>query len=254
MEQIKSDKHLRPRAIITVDLFGHPADYTSICKIAADENIDLIVDAAQSFGASHKGEKVGNIGKFTCTSFFPAKPLGCYGDGGAIFCDNAEEAEVLRSLRVHGRGEGGKYDNVRVGTNTRIQTIQAAVLIEKLKIFPKEIEMRQKVANIYSSELDKLVEVPKVADGCRSIWAQYTIKSPKRDQLSDFLKRHQIPTQIYYAKPLHTQQPYSHYITAEDGLPNTLKLSETVLSLPMHPYLSEQVQDFMISKVKKFFS
>src|SRR5262245_30460662 len=241
---------LRPAAIIPVDLFGQPADHDAIERIAAREKLWVLCDAAQSFGATYKKRRVGTIGLATITSFFPAKPLGCYGDGGAIFTDDDGLAETMRSLRVHGQGSD-KYDNVRIGINGRLDTIQAAVLLEKLKIFPEEIERRDQIATRYNDHLGESVVVPIVPDGLSSVWAQYTIRLPgfeRRDFVAT-LKADGIPTAIYYPKPLHRQVAYAHYPTADGGLPVAERLADEVVSLPLHPYLSTEIQDRIIAAV-----
>jgi dTDP-4-amino-4,6-dideoxygalactose transaminase len=238
-----------PVGVIPVDLFGLPAAYDDILEIAAAHRMWVICDAAQSFGAAYKDRKIGTIGDLTTTSFFPAKPLGCYGDGGAVFLDDDETIAVLRSLRVHGQGTD-KYDNVRIGMNARLDTVQAAVLIEKLRIFAEEIEARQKVADRYSAALRDLVQVPEVPDGLTSVWAQYTVRLPAgrdRDRVAAELKSLGVPTAVYYVKPLHRQTAYRDYPVAGNGLPVSERLSDEVLSLPMHPYLEKPVQDRIIA-------
>jgi dTDP-4-amino-4,6-dideoxygalactose transaminase len=234
---VRRDGKLRPRAVVPVDLFGLPADYRAIDSVASSEGVVVIADAAQSFGASQDGRRVGALARITATSFFPAKPLGCWGDGGAIFTDDDELAEVIRSIRVHGRGGGGKYDNVRVGTNARLDTLQAVVLLEKLRIFDDELERRQSAAGEYGARLAGRVTPPTVPAGFTSAWAQYTICVAERDRVQAQLKEAGIPTQVYYPRPLHLQAPYAHYPAAPGGLPVTERLKDVVLSLPMHPYL-----------------
>ncbi|HEX8665420.1 MAG TPA: DegT/DnrJ/EryC1/StrS family aminotransferase [Beijerinckiaceae bacterium] len=242
---------LKPVGVITVDLFGQPADYDALEPVCAREGLWMMCDAAQSFGAEYRGRKVGAIGEITTTSFFPAKPLGCYGDGGAIFTEDAELAEVLRSIRMHGQGVD-KYENVRIGLNGRLDTIQAAVLIEKLKIFPSEIEARERIAKRYNELLREVAVVPEIAEGSTSVWAQYTIRIPGHDRAAfqEALKRAGIPTAIYYPKPLHRQTAYKHYPSAGNGLPVSERLSAEVVSLPFHPYLTEEVQDRIVAAVK----
>jgi dTDP-4-amino-4,6-dideoxygalactose transaminase len=223
---------LRLRAVITVDLFGQPCDYDAIEPVAREHGLALVCDAAQAFGAEYRGRRVGTIGDVATTSFFPAKPLGCYGDGGALFTDDAATAAFLRSLRVHGQG-ADKYDNVRIGTNSRLDTLQAAILLEKLRIFPSEIEARNRVAEAYAQHLEGLVAVPRVIDGARSVWAQYTVRVGDRDRLAGSLNAAGIPTQIYYRVPLHLQPAYRDFPRAGE-LSVSEKLSRTVLSLPMH--------------------
>jgi dTDP-4-amino-4,6-dideoxygalactose transaminase len=242
---------LNPVGVIPVDLFGHPADYRDIEPWCAANKLWILTDAAQSFGARYHDRKVGTIGLATTTSFFPAKPLGCYGDGGAIFTDDADLAAVIRSLRVHGQGSD-KYDNVLIGTNGRIDTIQAAILIEKLKIFPDELEQREIIARRYSEALKDVAEVPITAKGCTSAWAQYTIKVPaaKRDALAAVLRTQGIPTAIYYPKPLHQQTAYRNYPVAGNGPPVSDVIAHEVISLPMHPYLEPDVQDRIVAAVR----
>ncbi len=241
---------LKPKAIIPVDLFGQPADLDGIAAIAKREGIFVISDAAQSFGATYKGKRVGTQALLTTTSFFPAKPLGCYGDGGAVFTDDDKIAEVLRSVRVHGQG-ADKYDNIRIGMTGRLDTIQAAVLIEKLKIFPDEIEARNRVAARYAEGLKDVAIVPEVASGYGSVWAQYTIRVEKRDALAAVLSTRGVPTAIYYPKPLHRQEPYKRYPVSGNGLPVTDKLAAEVIALPMHPYLDEPTQERVIAAVRE---
>jgi dTDP-4-amino-4,6-dideoxygalactose transaminase len=242
---------LNPVGLISVDLFGQPADYDAIEPICAREGLWLLSDAAQSFGATYKGRKVGTIGMATATSFFPAKPLGCYGDGGAVFTDDDELADVMRSLRVHGQGTD-KYDNVRIGINGRLDTMQAAVLLEKLKIFPDEIAARDRIAKRYNELLRPMAIVPEVPRGLTSVWAQYTlrIRGFDRDAFQSDLKAAGIPTAVYYPKPLHRQTAYRAYPVAGNGLPVSDRLADEVISLPMHPYLSEEVQDRIVRAVR----
>jgi dTDP-4-amino-4,6-dideoxygalactose transaminase len=243
---------LKPRAAIAVDLFGQSADHDAIAAVAAAEGLFVLDDAAQGFGASYKGRRLGNFGLATATSFFPAKPLGCFGDGGAIFTDDAELAETLRSIRVHGQGSD-KYDNVRLGLTGRLDTIQAAVLIEKLKIFEDEISARDKVAGRYAQGLGNVVTVPRLASGCTSVWAQYTIRLPEgsdRDGFAAGLKAQGIPNAIYYPKSMHQQTAYRGFPVADGGLPVSEKLSGDVISLPMHAYLDEPTQERIISAVR----
>jgi len=239
---------LKPVGVIPVDLFGLPADYDAIEPTCAANGMWLLADTAQGFGGVYKGRRTGAIGTMASTSFFPAKPLGCYGDGGALFFDDDAMREVLLSLRVHGQG-ADKYDNVRIGMNGRMDTIQAAVLIEKLKIFPDEIVARDRIARRYSAALEKHCIVPRVPDGLASVWAQYTVRIPggRRDAVAAALKAEGIPTAIYYLKPMHRQTAYRHYPVAGNGLPVSDALAGEVLSLPMHPYLSESDQDRIVS-------
>lgn len=249
---------LTPKGIIPVDLFGQPADYQEIQYVADEHNLWVLADAAQSFGGMYRGKKVGDVGDVATTSFFPAKPLGCYGDGGAIFTNDDNLAIVLKSLRVHGQGTDGfygKYDNIRIGLNARLDTLQAAILIEKLNIFEEEVQKRQLVAKRYNEALKNVVKTPIVLEDTLSTWAQYTIVLPeniKRESLMNSLQEKGIPTVIYYVKPLHLQLAYKHYPTAGNvGLPTCEKLSERVLSLPMHPYLEKETQDYIIKSFLK---
>jgi dTDP-4-amino-4,6-dideoxygalactose transaminase len=242
---------LKPAAIIPVDLFGQPADYDAIEPIAKAHGLWLLCDAAQGFGGSYKGRKVGTIGLATSTSFFPAKPLGCYGDGGAVFTDDKELHDIMVSLRVHGKGSD-KYDNVRIGMNGRLDTLQAAILIEKLAIFADEIAQRQRVADRYNAGLRDVITTPRVLEGCVSAWAQYTLtcaNEAQRDRLQAKLKEAGIPTAIYYPRPLHRQTAYKHYPTA--GILSVCEdLASRVVSLPMHPYLENESIDMIVGRVK----
>jgi len=247
---------LKPRGIIAVDLFGQSADYDAIGAVAEADGLFVLDDAAQSFGASYKGRRLGGFGVVTATSFFPAKPLGCYGDGGAIFTDDAAFAETLRSIRVHGQGSD-KYDNVRIGLTARLDTVQAAVLLEKLKIFEEEIVARNQVAARYAQGLGNVVTVPRLAAGTTSVWAQYTIRLPDgtgRDEFAAALKAQGIPTAIYYPKSIHQQEAYRHFPVADGGLPVSERLSGDVISLPMHAYLDEPTQEQIIKAVRGYFS
>jgi dTDP-4-amino-4,6-dideoxygalactose transaminase len=238
--------------IIPVDLFGLPADHAAIAVAAKAENLLVLDDAAQGFGASYNNRRLGTFGLATATSFFPAKPLGCYGDGGAVITDDDGFADALRSLRVHGQGSD-KYDNVRIGLASRLDTIQAAVLSEKLKIFPEEIDARNRIANRYSERLGDFVVVPCVPPGSTSVWAQYTIRLPRgrRDVLAAALKADGIPTAIYYPIPLHRQQAYKHYPVGKGGVAVSDKLAAEVISLPMHAYLDAGTQDRIIDSVRR---
>ncbi len=243
---------LNPRAIIPVDLFGLPADHDAIAAIATKHELLVLDDAAQAFGATYRGRKLGAIGPATATSFFPAKPLGCYGDGGAIFTDDDDLAARLRSLRVHGESTD-KYDAVRIGITGRLDSIQAAILLEKLKIFPDEIVTRNAVAQRYTTALAGIATVPRISNESTSVWAQYTIRlAPgRRDALAAALKAQGIPTAIYYAKPLHRQVAYRDYPVADGGVPVSERLAEEVISLPMHAYLEAPVQDRIIAAIRR---
>ncbi|HEX3944884.1 MAG TPA: DegT/DnrJ/EryC1/StrS family aminotransferase [Rhizomicrobium sp.] len=245
---VKREGKLIPRAIMPVDLFGQPADYRGIEPIATREKLKLLVDTAQAFGATLDGRQTASIGDAAGTSFFPAKPLGCYGDGGATFTNDDGLADLLRSIRVHGQGSD-KYENVRIGVNSRLDTIQAAILTEKMKIFPEEIEMRERVARRYTEAFRRSnrVRPPHVMEGARSTWAQYTIQVPDRDKLAADLKAKGIPTAIYYPTPLSHQKGYAHFPSA--GTPVSDRIAKHVISLPMHPYLDEATQDRVIAAV-----
>ena len=243
---------LKPKAVIPVDLFGQCADHDAIAKVASAEGLFVLDDAAQAFGASYHGRRVGGFGLATATSFFPAKPLGCFGDGGAIFTDDADLADTLRSIRVHGQGSD-KYDNVRLGLTGRLDTMQAAILLEKLKIFEDEIAARNVVAERYARGLGDVVTVPHVADGRISVWAQYTIRLPQgqnRDAFVAALRTQGIPTAIYYEKSMHQQTAYRGFPVAEGGLPVSERLSREVISLPMHAYLDPPTQERIIRSVR----
>ena len=232
---------LNPSVVIAVDLFGQPADIDAITEIAHTESIKVLVDGAQSFGGSSNGRKVGSMGDATTTSFFPAKPLGCYGDGGAVFTDSGKDAEIINSIRLHGKGTQ-KYDNIRIGLNSRLDTIQAAILIEKLKLFPKELELRARVAATYSKLLGGLFEVPTLRAGNTSAWAQYTLRIPGRDKIQKLLKSFGIPSIVYYPIPLSKQLGYQSLPSVSSGVKVSERLSGEVLSLPMHPYLNHKTQ------------
>jgi dTDP-4-amino-4,6-dideoxygalactose transaminase len=243
---------LKPVAVMPVDLFGQSADHDEIAAIAREGGLFVLDDACQAFGASYQGRRLGTFGLATATSFFQAKPLGCFGDGGAIFTDDAAFAEVLRSVRVHGQGSD-KYDNVRLGLTGRLDTMQAAILIEKLKIFEDEISARNVAALRYTQALADVVTVPRLADGCSSVWAQYTIRLPSgidRDNFAAALKAKGIPTAIYYPKSMHQQTAYRDFPVADNGLPVSEALSRDVISLPMHAYLDEATQVRIIEAVR----
>jgi dTDP-4-amino-4,6-dideoxygalactose transaminase len=246
---------LKPKAVLPVDLFGLPADHDSVAEVAEDADLFVLDDAAQGFGATYKGKKLGTFGLAAATSFFPAKPLGCYGDGGAVFTNDDALAETIRGLRVHGQMPG-KPEFSHIGLTGRLDTIQAAILIEKLKIFPEEIEARNRAARHYSEKLGNVAIVPSVPQGYTSVWAQYTIRLAPglRDGLAAALKAEGIPTAIYYAKPPHRHEAYKRFPVADGGLPITEKLADEVISLPMHAYLDEATQDRIIEAVKRTLS
>jgi dTDP-4-amino-4,6-dideoxygalactose transaminase len=245
---------LRPRAVIPVDLFGLPAELDAVGEIAAANNLFVLDDAAQAFGATHKGRPLGfgALAMASATSFFPAKPLGCFGDGGAVFTDDDELASIIQSLRVHGEGVD-KYDTVRIGITGRLDTIQAAILLEKLKIFPDEIGARNRVAQRYASGLADVVTIPQVPAHCTSVWAQYTIRvaPDQREGLIAALRGQGIPTAVYYRKPLHWQEAYRRFPVADGGLAASERLASEVVSLPMHAYLDESTQARIVEAVRR---
>ena len=216
----------------------------------------ILADSAQGYGAIYKGRRTGSIGTIATTSFFPAKPLGCYGDGGAIFTDDAELAKLIDSLRVHGKGSD-KYDNVRIGLNSRLDTLQAAILLEKLAVYEDEIARRQVVAQRYAEALGDAIAVPQVPEGCTSVWAQYTLKAQdtaQRDRIMASLRDDGIPSVVYYPRPLHTQTAYAGFLRDPQGLGTAERLAGQVLSLPMHPYLTSDDQDKVVSAVLRGLS
>ncbi len=235
---VKAAGKLKPRAVIPVDLFGLPADYARLAEIAEAHDLFLLGDAAQSLGAAAHGRAVGGLAPATATSFFPAKPLGCYGDGGALLTDDAARAELWRSLRGHGTGKA-KYDVVRVGLNSRLDTLQAAILLAKLKVFDAEIEARDQLAQKYEAALQDSVTTPPRPDGLCSAWAQYTIQHDDRDGLKARLGEKGVPSAIYYPLPMHLQTAYRSLGDGEGSLPVTERLCQRVLSLPMHPYMDD---------------
>ncbi|MBM4288920.1 MAG: DegT/DnrJ/EryC1/StrS family aminotransferase [Deltaproteobacteria bacterium] len=240
--------HLRPKGIIPVDLFGQPADYDRINEIARQRGLFVLEDAAQSFGGAYKGQRAGSLAEVAATSFFPAKPLGCYGDGGAIFTDSDELAAVLRSIRIHGQGTH-KYDNVRLGINGRLDTIQAAILLAKLEVFDQEVSARQEVALRYSQALKEVVQVPYVAPECTSVWAQYSVLSDNRAALQEKLKQAGIPTAVYYPLPLHLQGAFAHLGYQKGDFSISEHASRQILSLPMHPYLIAADQERIVNNL-----
>lgn len=246
---------LTPKAVIPVDLFGLPADYDSVRKIADKYNLLVLEDGAQGFGGKIGERRACSFGDISTTSFFPAKPLGCYGDGGAVFTDDDDAAALLRSISVHGKGTM-KYDNVRIGLNSRLDTMQAAILTVKLRAF-KEYEVADinKVADRYTELLGGVVKTPVIPDGFYSSWAQYTIQldsKEERDGLQAELKKNDIPSMVYYPKPMHKQQAFEKLSFNEDDYANTTQLCDTVLSLPMHPYLTEVDMDKVVEVVKQY--
>jgi UDP-2-acetamido-2-deoxy-ribo-hexuluronate aminotransferase len=241
--------NLKPKGIIPVDLFGQPADYDAINALARQHNLFVLEDAAQSFGATYKGSKAGSLADVAATSFFPAKPLGAYGDGGAIFTNDDDLAAAMRSVRVHGQGSN-KYDNIRIGLNGRMDTLQAAIVLGKMDLFDQEVVDRQKVADRYSQGLKDVVEVPYVAPECTSIWAQYSVLSDRKAEFQQKLKEAGIPTAVYYPLPLHLQGAFKHLGYHPGEFPNSERASKRIFSLPMHPYLTDGDQDDIILTMK----
>ncbi len=252
IEMIEQQGKLKPKAIIAVDLFGRAADYPALKSIADDYGMRLIADSAQGFGCSLDGKQPLHWADMVTTSFFPAKPLGCYGDGGAILTNNDDWAAQVHALRNHGMGEN-RYEHVRLGWNSRLDSIQAAILLEKLKIFPGEIIARNAVAKRYGEGLKKsLRAVPAVPDDGTCVWAQYTIEHDNRDALAAHLMQHDVPSAVHYPKPLDQQPAYCHYPVGPGGLPVSAAASRHVISLPMHPYLDEKTQNKIINAVNGF--
>lgn len=250
---------LKPQAVVAVDLFGLPADFAAVRAVADKYGLKVLEDGAQGFGGNIEGKVACSFGDISTTSFFPAKPLGCYGDGGAVFTDDDEIAALLESIRVHGKGEM-KYDNVRIGLNSRLDTIQAAVLDVKLRAFDDyELVDINKVADKYTEKLSALgekVKTPVIPAGFYSSWAQYTIQlsdRKTRDDLQAALKAEGIPSMVYYPKPMHRQEAFAGHAYDDAEFPNTLKLCDTVLSLPMHPYLTDEDIDTVVNVINKFF-
>jgi len=235
---IRATHGLRPRAVVAVDLFGLPADYPRISEIAQEYGMQVIADAAQSLSGAIEGVRVGGLAPLTATSFFPAKPLGCYGDGGAVFASDGQMAEKLRSLRAHGTGKA-KYDIVHIGMNARLDTLQAAILLVKLKALEEERGRREALSRYYDARLSDHVTVPARPEGYVSAWAQYTLQLDARDEIQAALGAAGIPTQIYYPCPMHLQPAYAAYGEGKGSLPVSEKVSARVLSLPMHPYMPE---------------
>lgn len=247
------EQGLKPSVVIPVDLFGLPADYDALEPIAEAEGLKMLCDSAQGFGARYGNRVTGSIGDVATTSFFPAKPLGCYGDGGAVFTNDDALAALLRSYRMHGQGTD-KYDNVRIGLNSRLDSLQAAILLEKLAIYPEEIELRQEVANRYAAGLADVLDVPVVPEGQVSVWAQYTVRTREgqdRGAIMAALKDQGVPSVIYYPNPLHRQTAYAGFPADPAGLPATDEAAARVFSLPMHPYLDADTQGTIIEAVRK---
>lgn len=256
IDVVKREGKLTPKVVVSVDLFGLPANYDEIVKITHDNGMLLLEDGAQGFGGEIRGKKACSFGDIATTSFFPAKPLGCYGDGGAIFTDDDKVAELIRSLRVHGKGSD-KYDNVRIGMNSRLDTIQAAILNVKFDAF-KEYELKEvnEVAKKYTEKLSGIAKTPVIPTGYLSSWAQYTLilsTAENRNELQAFLKDKGIPSMVYYPKPMHLQKAFGAE-SSKVSYSTTDKLCKCVLSLPMHPYLTEEDQDKVVEAIKEFVS
>lgn len=249
------DGYLTPKVIIAVDLFGQPADYPSIRKIAEKYNLMILEDGAQGFGGEIEGKKACSFGNISTTSFFPAKPLGCYGDGGAIFTDNDDIEKYLRSIRIHGKGSC-KYDNIHIGMNSRLDTLQAAILLPKLKAFEKyELEKINQAAAQYTEILKDVVKTPFIKEGFYSSWAQYSVLLPEniqREELQQNLKRDDIPTMVYYPKPMHEQKAFLDNYLVFDELSNTKEICRRILSLPIHPYMEREDVEYVAKCLKKY--
>ncbi len=247
--------NLRPKGIIAVDMFGLPADYPALQNLADKHSLWLIADAAQSFGGAINGKKVGSLTKYTATSFFPSKPLACYGDGGAIFTTDLDLAKIVRSLRNHGQG-AQRYEHIHIGLNSRLDSIQAAVLKEKLRIFPQEWQRRSEIAEMYNKGLKNSVKTPITPEGFTHAWGLYSIScqnEKERDFLAQYLNTQQIPNNVYYRKPLHAQPAYLHFPRSEKTLDKADEASKRVLSLPMHPYLTDAQVTYIVECVNKAF-
>ncbi|WP_425417351.1 DegT/DnrJ/EryC1/StrS family aminotransferase [Oricola indica] len=251
IEMIEKEGRLAAKAVIPVDLFGLSADYDAIGAVAQKHGLMVISDAAQAIGGEAGGRRCGSFGDVASTSFYPAKPLGCYGDGGAVMTDDDDLAEIMRSVAFHGKGSS-QYDNVRIGLTSRLDTIQAAILIEKLAILEDEMVARHRIAERYREGLGNYVKAAGNIAGTRSAWAQYSIELPERDRLQAHLKSQGIPSVIYYVKPLHKQVAYQHFPVAPGGLPVTDTKPGSILCLPMHAYLSEEDQDRVIGEIRSF--
>lgn len=247
---VKKEGKLNLKAVIAVDIFGSPCDYDAIKKIAHANGMKVLSDAAQSYGSVYKGVRAGNIADMTATSFYPTKPLACYGDGGAVFTNSNEENELVKSCRVHGMSPQDHYDNVRLGMTGRLNSFQAAVVLQKLKVFDQELKDRYTIARRYDNELNDYFNKQQILDNCQSAYALYTINCEDRDELMAYLKENGIPCGAYYPRPVHTQTAYAKWNNR--SLPVCEKLSKTVLSIPMHPYLDKESQDYIIETMNNF--
>lgn len=250
INEVKKEGKLNLKAVIAVDIFGSPCDYDAIISLAHANGMKVLSDACQSYGSVYKGKKAGSIADMTATSFYPTKPLACYGDGGATFTDSAEENELLKSCRVHGMSATDHYDNVRLGMTGRLNTFQAAVVLQKLKVFEQELKDRFRVASRYDNELSSYFNKQQILNNCQSAYALYTINCEDRDELMAYLKDNGVPCGAYYPRPVHTQTAYAKWNTR--SLPVCEKLSKTVLSIPMTPYLDNEDLDYVINTMNEF--
>lgn len=248
--EVKKEGKLNPKAIIAVDIFGSPAEYDEIMQIAKENNMKVLSDSAQSYGSVYKGKRAGSIADMTATSFYPTKPLAGYGDGGATLTNDENEFELLKSCRVHGMSSTDRYDNVRFGLNARMDSFQGAVLLQKLTVFDKELADRETIAKRYDNELSNYFGKQRILDNCKSAYALYTITCENRDELMAFLKEAGIPCGAYYPRPVNTQTAYAKWNTR--SVPVCERLSKTVLSIPMHPYLEKDEQSYIIEKMNEF--
>ena len=250
IEEVKKEGKLNLKAVIAVDIFGSPCDYDKIMKIAHDNGMKVLEDAAQAYGSTYNGKKAGSVADMVATSFYPTKPLGCYGDGGATFTNSEEEFELLKSCRVHGMSATDHYDNVRLGLTGRLDSFQGAVVLQKLKIFDEELVKRAEIAKRYDNNLSSYYGKQKILDNATSAYGLYTIDCEDRDELMAYLRENNIPCGAYYPRPVNTQTAYAKWNTR--SLPVCEKLSKTVLSIPMHPYLEKEAQDYVIAKMNEF--
>lgn len=250
IDEVKKEGKLNLKAVVAVDIFGSPCDFDKIMKIAHDNGMKVLEDAAQAYGSTYNGKKAGSVADMVATSFYPTKPLGCYGDGGATFTNSDEEFELLKSCRVHGMSATDHYDNVRLGLTGRLDSFQGAVVLQKLKIFDEELVKRAEVAKRYDEKLDAYFGKQRILDNATSAYGLYTIDCEDRDELMAYLKENNIPCGAYYPRPVNTQTAYAKWNTR--SLPVCEKLSKTVLSIPMHPYLEVEAQDYVIAKMNEF--
>jgi len=250
IDEVKKEGKLNLKAVIAVDIFGAPCDYDAIIKIAHDNGMKVLSDAAQSYGSSYHGKRAGNIADMTATSFYPTKPLACYGDGGASFTNNEEENDLMVSCRVHGMSKTDRYDNIRFGLNSRMDSFQGAVVLQKLTVFEQELKDREIIAQRYENGLSSYYGKQKILDNTTSARALYTIHCEHRDELMNYLKEKGIPCGAYYPRPVNTQTAYAKWNTRQ--VPVCEKLSKTVLSIPMHAYLDEETQNYIIECMNEF--